>query len=81
MGVVIGGQTLMTSTIEEKSSRVVEVLLAAVSPFELMAGNLLGQPASDTPPPVWQPLLTILIGLATALGCVWFGAKISRWGC
>jgi ABC-2 type transport system permease protein len=43
MGIIIGGQTLMTSTIEEKSSRVVEVLLAAVSPFELMAGKLLGQ--------------------------------------
>jgi ABC-type Na+ efflux pump permease subunit len=41
--VMIGGQTLMTSTVEEKSSRVVEVLLAAVSPFELMAGKLLGQ--------------------------------------
>jgi ABC-2 type transport system permease protein len=43
IGVIIGGQTLMTSMIEEKSSRVVEVLLAAVSPFELMAGKLLGQ--------------------------------------
>ena len=43
MGVMIGGQTLMTSMIEEKSSRVVEVLLAAVSPMELMMGKLLGQ--------------------------------------
>ena len=43
VGIMIGGQTLMTSTIEEKSSRVVEVLLAAVSPVELMAGKLLGQ--------------------------------------
>jgi ABC-2 type transport system permease protein len=43
VGVLIGGQTLMTSTIEEKSSRVIEVLLAAVSPFQLMAGKLLGQ--------------------------------------
>jgi ABC-2 type transport system permease protein len=43
IGVMIGGQTLMTSTVEEKSSRVVEVLLATVSPFELMAGKLLGQ--------------------------------------
>ena len=43
LGVMIGGQTLMTSTVEEKSSRVVEVLLATVSPFELMAGKLLGQ--------------------------------------
>jgi ABC-2 type transport system permease protein len=43
MGVMMGGQTLMTSTIEEKSSRVVEVLLAAVSPLELMWGKLIGQ--------------------------------------
>jgi ABC-type Na+ efflux pump permease subunit len=45
VGVITGGQTLMTSTVEEKSSRVVEVLLAAVSPFQLMAGKLLGQAA------------------------------------
>jgi ABC-2 type transport system permease protein len=43
LGVMIGGQALMTSTVEEKSSRVVEVLLAAVSPLELMWGKLLGQ--------------------------------------
>ena len=42
-GVMMGGQTLMTSTIEEKSSRVAEVLLSAVSPIELMAGKILGQ--------------------------------------
>jgi ABC-type Na+ efflux pump permease subunit len=42
MGIMGGGQGLMTSTIEEKSSRVVEVLLSAVSPMELMAGKLLG---------------------------------------
>jgi ABC-2 type transport system permease protein len=43
MSVMMGGQVLMTSTVEEKSSRVVEVLLAAVSPLELMWGKLLGQ--------------------------------------
>ena len=43
VGVLMGGQSLMTSTVEEKSSRVVEVLLSAVSPFELMAGKLIGQ--------------------------------------
>ncbi len=35
-------QGLLTSVIEEKSSRVVEVLLSALSPFELMAGKILG---------------------------------------
>jgi ABC-2 type transport system permease protein len=44
-GVMIGGQTLLTSTVEEKNSRVIEVLLSAVSPFELMAGKILGQMA------------------------------------
>lgn len=43
LGVIVGGQALMTSTIEEKSNRVVEVLLAAVSPLSLMWGKLLGQ--------------------------------------
>jgi ABC-2 type transport system permease protein len=42
-GTMIGGQTLLTNTIEEKSSRVIEVLLSAVSPLELMAGKILGQ--------------------------------------
>lgn len=43
VGVITGGQMLMVSTVEEKSSRIVEVLLAAVSPLELMWGKLLGQ--------------------------------------
>lgn len=43
MSVIMGGQGLMTSTVEEKSNRVIEVLLAAVSPLELMYGKLLGQ--------------------------------------
>jgi ABC-2 type transport system permease protein len=35
-------QLLLASLLEEKSSRVVEVLFSAVSPFELMAGKILG---------------------------------------
>ena len=42
VGIMTGGQYMLTSTIEEKSSRVVEVLLSAVSPMQLMAGKLLG---------------------------------------
>jgi ABC-2 type transport system permease protein len=45
MGVMGGGGQLLTTMVEEKSSRVVEVLLSAVSPIELMAGKLLGQMA------------------------------------
>ena len=189
MGVITGGQTLMTSTVEEKSNRVIEVLLAAVSPLDLMWGKLLGQLgiglvvmgvyvglgllglsqfrmlnllepqlivflfafylvtylmfgslmlsvgaavnqiadaqslmgpimllllapyiltpiigqapsstfsvvvsfippvntfammarlASDTPPPMWQAVLTILVGFGGAAACVWFAARIFR---
>jgi len=41
--VMTGGQSLMTTTVEEKSSRVVEVLLSAVSPMQLMTGKIIGQ--------------------------------------
>jgi ABC-2 type transport system permease protein len=45
IGVMTGSQALLTSTVEEKSNRVIEVLLSAVSPMELMAGKLIGQMA------------------------------------
>jgi ABC-type Na+ efflux pump permease subunit len=43
MSVLTAGQALLTTTIEEKSSRVMEVILSAVSPMQLMAGKILGQ--------------------------------------
>ena len=43
MGVMTGGQSLLASTVEEKSSRVMEVLLSALSPMELLAGKIIGQ--------------------------------------
>ena len=58
MGIMAGGQTMLTSTIEEKSTRVVEVLLSAVSPMELMAGKLLGAVA----------ISLLMIGLYLGLG-------------
>jgi ABC-type Na+ efflux pump permease subunit len=45
MAVMGSGQGLLTTTIEEKSSRVIEVLLSAVTPMQLMAGKLLGHMA------------------------------------
>jgi len=42
MGVVGMNQQMLTSVIEEKNSRVIEVLLSAVSPRQLMAGKILG---------------------------------------
>ncbi len=45
VSVMTSGQYLLTSTVEEKSNRVVEVLLSAVSAMELMTGKILGQMA------------------------------------
>lgn len=42
MTLMIWGQQMMTSVLEEKSSRVIEVLLSAIKPTELMWGKLLG---------------------------------------
>lgn len=42
MGIVGISQMLISNTIEEKANRVYEVLLSSVSPFELMAGKILG---------------------------------------
>ena len=42
IGMVGTGQHLISSLIEEKTSRVIEVLLSAVSPFQLMAGKIIG---------------------------------------
>jgi ABC-2 type transport system permease protein len=69
MGVMTGGQTMLTSTIEEKSSRVVEVLLSAVSPMELMAGKLLGGIAVS----MVAMALYLLMGLAALSSFSLFG--------
>jgi ABC-2 type transport system permease protein len=45
--IALYGVTMMNSTVQEKSSRVMEVLLSATTPFELMAGKLLGKGAAS----------------------------------
>ena len=42
LSLLISGQLLLQSVIEEKSNRIVEVILSSVSPKELMTGKILG---------------------------------------
>jgi len=42
MTILLYGQFVMQSVMEEKKSRVVEVLLSSLRPFDLMAGKILG---------------------------------------
>jgi ABC-2 type transport system permease protein len=69
IGVMGGGQALLTSTVEEKSSRVIEVLLSAVSPMQLMTGKLLGHMAVS----IVALALYIAMGLAVLAGAALLG--------
>lgn len=60
MSVMVGGQYLLTTTVEEKASRVVEVLLSAVSPMQLMTGKIIGQMG------VGMVLLSVYAGVGIA---------------
>jgi ABC-2 type transport system permease protein len=42
MTVIFYGQIILRGVIEEKSSRVVEIVLSSLKPFQLMAGKILG---------------------------------------
>ena len=43
IGSFVSANYLLTTTIEEKSNKVMEVLLSAVSPMQLMGGKIIGQ--------------------------------------
>jgi len=42
MGILLYGVNVMGSVVEEKTSRIVEVLISSLRPFELLAGKILG---------------------------------------
>lgn len=60
IAVFSSGQYLLTTTIEEKSSRVMELLLSAASPMQLMTGKIIGQAM------VGLTILVIYAGLGVA---------------
>jgi ABC-2 type transport system permease protein len=58
------GQILMRAVIEEKSSRIIEVVVSSVSPFQLMAGKIIGLGlASLTQVGIWVAVGAIVYGL------------------
>jgi len=71
MGIFGMGQHMVTSVIEEKNSRVIEVLLSAVSPFELMAGKILGLASIS--------LTVLALWTIAACGTAYYGAA-NWWG-
>jgi ABC-2 type transport system permease protein len=43
IGAFVSANYLLTTTIEEKSNKIMEVLLSAISPMQLMTGKIIGQ--------------------------------------
>jgi ABC-2 type transport system permease protein len=55
-------QMLLTNTVEEKSNRLVEVLLSSISPLDLMAGKILGIAATGvTIVAAWLTMFLLLV--------------------
>jgi ABC-2 type transport system permease protein len=67
--VVFYGMNVARSVVEEKTSRIFEVLLSTVQPQSLMAGKLLGVGAAGlTQLAIWCVLVMVLLGASTAGG-------------
>jgi ABC-2 type transport system permease protein len=64
MAIMISGQLIAQGVVEEKTSRVVELLLATVRPWQLMAGKVLGIGLVG----LGQVALVVAAGVGTALG-------------
>ena len=69
VGILMWGQTVMTSVIEEKTSRVVEVMASGVPPTTLLMGKLLGVGAAGlTQFLVWALSLLVVSLVSGSLG-------------
>lgn len=72
--VLIYGLYVMRSVIEEKSSRVVEVLLGSVTPMQLMAGKIIGVGAVGlTQIAIWALASGLLSAGAASMAHPWVG--------
>jgi len=77
MFILIYGAMVMRSVIEEKTSRIVEVIISSVKPFQLMMGKILGTAAAGlTQFIVWG----ILMGVIFVGSSYFFGVDLSSNG-
>ncbi len=75
MFVLIYGMQIMLGVIEEKTSKIVEVLLSSVRPFQLMMGKILGIAAVGLLQfAIWVVLITVLSTATLSL----FGVKMPQ---
>jgi len=63
MFIIIYGNMVMRSVIEEKTSRIIEIIISSVKPFQLMMGKIIGTSLAG----VLQFLIWAILGLSAML--------------
>ncbi|MFI1770779.1 ABC transporter permease [Thalassobellus citreus] len=75
MFIIIYGNMIMRSVIEEKTSRIIEVIISSVKPVQLMLGKIIGTSlAGLTQFVIWLILLGVLMSLVS----LFFGIDMSQ---
>jgi len=77
MFIIIYGAMVMRSVIEEKTSRIIEVIISSVKPFQLMLGKILGTAAAGLTQFIIWGLLMVLIFVGSSY---FFGVDLSQNG-
>lgn len=74
MFIIIYGNMVMRSVIEEKTNRIVEIIISSVRPFQLMMGKIIGTSLAG----VLQFLIWAVIGMALLFGAsAFFGVDVA----
>ncbi len=77
MFIIIYGAMVMRSVIEEKTSRIIEVIISSVKPFQLMMGKILGTAAAGLTQFIIWGLLMMLIFIGSSY---FFGVELHNNG-
>lgn len=68
MFVIIYGTSVMRSVIEEKTSRIIEVIVSSVKPFQLMLGKIIGNGTAGLLQfTIWSIIITIVLTVSSSL--------------
>ena len=75
MFVMIYGTSVMRSVIEEKTSRIIEIIVSSVKPFQLMLGKIIGNASAGLLQFfIWGILLFVMVTVASSF----FGLEMSE---
>ena len=74
MFVIIYGTSVMRSVIEEKTSRIVEIIVSSVKPFQLMLGKIIGNASAGLLQFfIWSVIITVILTVISSV----FGVDIT----